>query len=665
MRKIYFAISLLAITFIIAGTINAATFNVTTQNDTLDANPGDGFCADGVGACSLRAAIGEANALAGADMIMLVPGTYTQTLVAANEDANLGGDWDITSVITILGTGEFSCRLEAAAAPGTATERVINVRFGGDLTLSRVMVRNGNFSGAMTASTSGAGIENNGTLTLDHVIVRDNRITSSSGGPAGAGIYNAGAALTLISTSVTANITTRQDDGNAFGGGISSSSQSTLTFTDSVVESNSVQAAGGFAFGAGIDLVGFFTANMTGGLVSNNTCSGSLGSNGCGIRVFSYVAAAVFNATGTTIRDNKGLTGATNTGVGIQLFTFAAPVVTLSATLNGVRVNNNTGNSAGVGINATVNGGNMNLNILNSAITRNTGGTHGGGVFVTNLGAIAPPSATATINITNSTISTNTSSGNGGGFTLEQPSSGAMTANLNHVTIAGNTGGTGGGIRHVSSGTVNMKNSVVGDNTGGTSPDISGGIVSGDYNHIESTAGTSISGTTTHNATGDALLGPLVEHVGGTVHLPSAVSPVVNTIPNGTNDCGTGVTTDQRAVLRPQGGGCDKGSVERAVSASIGGRVLTFDGRGIRNAVVTLSSNSLPQPLTAYTGSLGWYYFPDLPGEETYTLTASAKRYRFPDFPFPSGQGVYLIRDTFNLDFIAEPQSFGGKPSGK
>jgi CSLREA domain-containing protein len=664
MRKIYLAVSLLAITFAAAAAANAATFNVTTQNDTLDANPGNGVCADGGGACSLRAAIGEANALAGADTIMLGPGTYTQTLIAANEDANLGGDWDVTSVMTITGTGESNTFLQPAATIGTATERVINVRTGGDLTLSRVTVRNGRFSGTMTASTRGAGIENNGTLTLDHVTVRDNQITSGSGAPVGAGIYNSDATLTLISTSVTANVNTMQA-GSAYGGGISAVNTSTLTFTNSVVENNDAFAAGGFAFGAGIYLEGLFTVNMTGGLVSNNRGSGTIGSNGNGVRAFSHVGAAVFNATGTTFRDNKGLTGTDNTGAGIQFFTFAAPVATLTATLNGVRVNTNTGNSAGVGINAAVNGGNMNLNIINSAITRNTGGTHGGGMFVTNAGAVAPASATATINITNSTISTNTSSGNGGGFALEQPSSGAITVNLTHVTIAGNTGGTGGGIHHAAGGTINMKNSVVGDNTGGAAPDISGGIVSGDYNHIENTAGAAITGTTTNNAGGDALLGLLVEHVGGTVHLPGAASPVVNTIPNGTNDCGTSVTADQRGVTRVQGGGCDKGSVERAASASVGGRVLTSDGNGIRNAVVTLSGNSLPQPLIAYTGSLGWYYFPNLPGEETYTITASAKRYRFPDFPFPSGQGVYLIRDTFNLDFIAESQSFGGKLSEK
>jgi CSLREA domain-containing protein len=664
MRKIYLAVSLLAIIFI-TGAANAATFNVTTQNDTLDVNPGDGVCADAGTACSLRAAIGEANALAGADTVMLPIGIYTQTLVAANEDANLGGDWDITSTIAINGVNVLNTYLEAAGTAGTASERVLDVRAGGDLTISRLTARNGNFSGVMTASTRGAGIENLGILTLDDAVVRGNRITSTSGSPIGAGIYNAGTSLTINIGAVVGNVNTMQA-GSAFGGGIASIGTSTLTFYRAVIDSNSAVGTGGFAFGAGMYIQDLFTANMTDSVFSNNIASGTIGSNGGGVRVLSNVGAAVFNATGCVFRNNQVTTGTFNQGAGLQLFTTTVAGATLTAILDRTKVENGAGaSSTGAGINAAVNGGNMDLNILNSAITRNTGGTHGGGMFITNAGSDVPASSTATINITNSTISTNTSSGNGGGLTLEQPSSGAITVNLNHVTIAGNTGGTGGGIHHSAAGTINMKNSVVGDNTGGAAPDISGGIVSGDYNHIESTAGASITGTTAHNAAGDALLGLLVEHVGGTVHLPGAASPVVNTIPNGTNDCGTSITTDQRGVTRSQGGGCEKGSVERAVSASIGGRVLTSDGSGIRNAVVTLSGPSLPQPLTASTGSLGWYYFPDLPGEETYTLTASAKRYRFPDFPFPSGQGVYLIRDTFNLDFIAAPGSFSGKTSEK
>lgn len=46
-----------------------ATFTVNSTADTPDAIPGNGVCNDGMGACTLRAAIMEANALAGADTI--------------------------------------------------------------------------------------------------------------------------------------------------------------------------------------------------------------------------------------------------------------------------------------------------------------------------------------------------------------------------------------------------------------------------------------------------------------------------------------------------------------------------------------------------------------------------------------------------------------------
>ena len=168
-------------TFTFTVAAQAATFNVNTTSDTLDSTPGDGVCADAGAQCSLRAAIGEANALAGDDIINVPAGTYTQSLVAANEDLNAGGDWDITTNITITGAGAGTTFIQAAAAAGTATERVLNVRAGGNLTVNGATVRFGRFNGTMTAATRGAGIENNGTLILNDSVVRENQITSTSG----------------------------------------------------------------------------------------------------------------------------------------------------------------------------------------------------------------------------------------------------------------------------------------------------------------------------------------------------------------------------------------------------------------------------------------------------------------------------------------------------
>lgn len=66
----------------------AATFTVNSTADAVDATPGDGVCATATATCTLRAAIMEANALAGADTITLPAGSYGLTIGGAGEDAS-------------------------------------------------------------------------------------------------------------------------------------------------------------------------------------------------------------------------------------------------------------------------------------------------------------------------------------------------------------------------------------------------------------------------------------------------------------------------------------------------------------------------------------------------------------------------------------------------
>lgn len=73
----------LLIFLIIAGShvcIRAADFLVTNSLDIADPNPGDGICGDSSG-CTLRAAIDEANALAGPDTIDFSPGLAQLQLI--------------------------------------------------------------------------------------------------------------------------------------------------------------------------------------------------------------------------------------------------------------------------------------------------------------------------------------------------------------------------------------------------------------------------------------------------------------------------------------------------------------------------------------------------------------------------------------------------------
>ena len=163
----------------------AATFLVDTTADTQDAAPGNGVCADSTGACSLRAAITEANALAGPDTITLPAGTYTRTLGPNNENANAGGDFDITSAITINGAGSLTTIIQGAATQAAATERVVDFVPGAiaTATINDVTIRNGN---QVATGGFGGGIRNNGAagsiLNLNRCVVTTCRSADRGGG---------------------------------------------------------------------------------------------------------------------------------------------------------------------------------------------------------------------------------------------------------------------------------------------------------------------------------------------------------------------------------------------------------------------------------------------------------------------------------------------------
>jgi hypothetical protein len=88
-----------------------------------------------------------------------------------------------------------------------------------------------------------------------------------------------------------------------------------------------------------------------------------------------------------------------------------------------------------------------------------------------------------------------------------------------------------------------------------------------------------------------------------------------------------------------------------AAPATISGRVMTADGRGIRNAKVVVTGNSLQEPLIATTGSFGYYSFAGLTAGETYVVTVNSKRYTF---TAPS-RVVTLVDNIADMNFTAEP----------
>lgn len=88
-----------------------------------------------------------------------------------------------------------------------------------------------------------------------------------------------------------------------------------------------------------------------------------------------------------------------------------------------------------------------------------------------------------------------------------------------------------------------------------------------------------------------------------------------------------------------------------AGNVSIGGRILTAAGNGIRNAVVTLTGGSLTSPVVIRTGSFGYYNFPNIPIGGTYTITVATKSYTFSS---PS-RSVTPTSSIADADFSAQP----------
>lgn len=84
-----------------------------------------------------------------------------------------------------------------------------------------------------------------------------------------------------------------------------------------------------------------------------------------------------------------------------------------------------------------------------------------------------------------------------------------------------------------------------------------------------------------------------------------------------------------------------------AAGVEVSGRVLSADGRGVRNATVTITGES-GVARTTVTGRNGTYTFDDVEAGRTYTLGVLSRRYSF------ASRVVEITDNVGNLDFIAE-----------
>lgn len=278
------------------------TFYVNSVEDVIDANPGDGICSTvlapenpddvitdgGDPPCTLRAAIMEANARAGFDLIRVPVGRYKLTRVKSGtpESDNIAedawGDLDITDSVAIIGDGadyihigRFMQTSGSSYQPGGYLEavddkidrpdsdllfskidggeidRVFDIHVNGEkgfAYLHKLAILNGHAN-----DRPGAGIFNQGRLRLERVAIYDNELSQLGGGGGvfssntGVGIANNG---TLVADEI-AVVNNRVNRTTGYAGGLWVNPNSQATITNSLFALNKARFYGAIYIGKG------------------------------------------------------------------------------------------------------------------------------------------------------------------------------------------------------------------------------------------------------------------------------------------------------------------------------------------------------------------------------------------------------------------------------
>jgi hypothetical protein len=238
---------------------------------------------------------------------------------AADEDANAGGDLDVLKNLTLQGAGN------STVLDGNSLDRVFHIHAGFTVSMTGLVVRNGDFFG------DGGGLLNQGTLTLNAVTLTGNASVHGGGlsnegtltavgssflmnsvAGTGGGILNQGM-LTLLNSVV------RQNNANVNGGGLTSTNTGTLVVRDSTISNNNTQS------GVGGGVYNFGTAT-----IERVTLSGNFVESGGGI--YNSKTLTVVNSTIST----NAATGLFGSGGGIYNDTAGSATLTnVTVTLNG------------------------------------------------------------------------------------------------------------------------------------------------------------------------------------------------------------------------------------------------------------------------------------------------------------------------------------------
>jgi CSLREA domain-containing protein len=379
------------------GTAAAVSFVVNSALDATDVNPGDGICLTAGGVCTLRAAVQEANNLAGPDDVFIAgSGTITLTIAGAGENAAATGDLDVTDDLAVNGSGQAETIVDA-----DGLDRVFHVLGSASLEIVDMTLRGGVASG-------GGAIEcEEGSLTVDSVILEKNEASAGGGGA-----INGQAACDEIETSRT---TMRKNEAG-FGGAIASTSVSgAVRSEEDLFEKNKSVGGGGGAI---------FTSSTTFMEIYESRFSKNSSGLGGAIQALGHL-----DIYRSTFDKNK------SSGHAGAIFCQDECNISESSF---------TKNKA-TGAGGAIAQWGLEPMFLNSSwIMGNSASTDGGGVYVggqTNL-------------ITSVTLMKNKATGSGGGLYLHG------TNTVINVTLSGNKSSNGGAV-HVGSGTTTVTNTII------------------------------------------------------------------------------------------------------------------------------------------------------------------------------------------------------------
>lgn len=205
-------------------------FTVNSTTDAVDVTPGDGICRTAATptTCTLRAAVQEANAVVGKDIITLPKNaTLKLTRAGVNENAALTGDLDVTADLVVLGNG--------ATVDANGIDKAFQVLGSASLTVEQTKVTKANGSGGAAAFDNVSG-----TLDLTNVAVTGTTVGVLSAGITTvrastiSGASNSGIWTTAGTTAITASTVSASGQTNGAilsGGGATTIVDSTVTLS--------------------------------------------------------------------------------------------------------------------------------------------------------------------------------------------------------------------------------------------------------------------------------------------------------------------------------------------------------------------------------------------------------------------------------------------------